>query len=226
MLQRALLCSEEVAYREIKQRILDGRLAPGARLVHRVLAKELDMSPNPVVLALRMLERDGLIVNTPGLGACVRQWTCTEIEDLYHMRSLQEALASRLCTQRATQDEIDNVKTANNMFKEGIDKGDIEENIRADVGLHLAIVAGAHSPDLQRVVENLSIMQCSMKVFGISLGIPREMSTQVRDVHDPLVQAIVDRKPKLAERLAREHVEQSLKRSIPWIKEVAEAFEE
>jgi len=68
-------------------------------------------------------------------------------------------------------------------------------------------------------------MQCSMKVFGMSLGIPREMSTQVRDIHDPLVQAIVERKPKLAERLAREHVQQSLKKSIPWIKEVAEAFE-
>jgi len=225
MHQRTLMCSEEMAYRKIKQRILDGRLAPGARLVHRTLAKELDMSPNPVVLALRMLERDGLIVNTPGLGACVRQWDRTEIEDLYHMRACQEALASRLCAQRATQDELGKVKAANDMFKEGIDKNDVEENIRADVGLHLAIVAGAHSPDLERVVENLSIMQCSMKVFGMSLGIPREMSTQVRDIHDPLVQAIVERKPKLAERLAREHVQQSLKKSIPWIKEVAEAFE-
>jgi len=190
------------------------------------LANELDMSPNPVVLALRMLERDGLIVNTPGLGACVRQWTRTEIEDLYHMRAAQEALASRLCALRASQDEIENVKAANDMFKEGIDKEDIEENIQADVGLHLAIVAGAHSPDLERVVESLSIMQCSMKVFGMSLGIAREMSSQVRDIHDPLVQAIADRKPKLAERLAREHVEQSLKKSISWIKEVAEAFEE
>lgn len=224
MLSRAMVCTEEVAYRKIKQRILDGRLAPGARLVHRTLAKELGMSPNPVVLALRMLERDGLIINTPGLGACVRQWSRTEIEDLYHMRAHQEALASRLCAQRASRGEIDEIQLANEMFKKGIEKEDVEQNIRADVGLHLAIVAGAHSPDLQRVVENLSIMQCSMKAFGLSLGVPREMSYQVKDIHDPLVLAIVNGEDDLAERLAREHVETSLEKSIPWITEVANAL--
>jgi len=224
MLNRALVCTEEVAYTKIKQRILDGSLAPGARLVHRALAKELEMSPNPVVLALRMLERDGLIVNTPGLGACVRQWSRREIEDLYHMRVHQEALASRLCAERAGHDEMNRIAAANELFKETIAKKDVEENIRADVGIHMAIVAGAHSPDLERVVESLAIMQCSMKAFGLSLGVPRDLSRQVRDVHDPLVKAIIARDPKLAERLAREHVRMSLKKNLPWIKEVVEAF--
>ena len=226
MQQSGLQCSEEVAYKKIKQRILDGTLAPGARLVHRVLAKEFGMSPNPVVLALRMLERDGLIVNTPGLGARIRLWNRDEIEDLYRIRALQEALAARLCATRAGQDEINSIKTANEMFKKGIDEEDVEANIQADVALHLSIVAGAHCPDLQRVIENLSIMQCSMKAFGMRLGTAREMSSHVRDMHEPLVQAIAAGEAGLAERLAREHVETSLEKSMPWITEVAKALEE
>jgi len=220
----SLVCTEEVAYKTIRQRILDGGLPSGARLVHRTLAKDLGMSPNPVVLALRMLERDGLIANTPGLGACVRNWTRNEIEDLYHIRAHQEALAARLCAQRASQDELAKVAAANERFKTSLRREDVEANIRADVALHLAVVAGAHSPDLQRIVENFAIMQCSMKAFGANLGVTRVMSPDVQDVHDALVAALTERKPKLAERRAREHVEQSLKRSMPWILEIAEVL--
>ena len=39
----ALICAEEVAYNEIKSRVLDGSLIPGTRLVHRTMAKDLGM---------------------------------------------------------------------------------------------------------------------------------------------------------------------------------------
>lgn len=219
-----IIRSEEIAYNEIKQRILSGRLAPGGRLVHRTLAKELGMSAIPVLLALRMLERDGLVSNTPGLGATVRQWTQEEIIDLYQIRAFIESLAARLCAERATTANLEEICNAEKAFAESIDSHDSEDNIRADINLHVAIVRGAHCFDLERMTETLAIIHCSMRAFGLSLKIPRLMSAANKELHAPLVQAILKKDPKAAEREGRVHVEQSLARNLAWVERVSAAM--
>ncbi|MBI2842883.1 MAG: GntR family transcriptional regulator, partial [Armatimonadetes bacterium] len=142
---------ERAAYSEIKQRIIDGRLPLGSRLVLRNLAQELGVSLIPVVEAVRMLERDGLVANVrsrgPGRGAQVRTWTRDEIVDLFKIRASLEALAADFCAERATDDEIAAVLTANEMFKDSTERHDSEMHIQADVEFHKAVVRGAHCPD-------------------------------------------------------------------------------
>lgn len=220
----ALAYAEEKAYAEIKQRILDGRLAPGARLVHRMLAKELQMSPSPLVPALRMLERDGLVANTPGLGACVRVWTREEIIDSYHIRAFHEALAARLCAERAGAPDLAAIAAANDAIKQSVDALDADANVRAELEFHTAIVRGAHCPDLERMSENLSIVQRSMTAFAIILKVPRLLGREIRGIHDPIVEAIARRDPDAAEQAARKHVEDSLARNLAWIEQVTAAI--
>lgn len=220
----SIMRSEEVAYHEIKQRILDCRLAPGGRLVHRSLARELGMSAIPVLLALRMLERDGLVSNTPGLGATVRQWTRDEILDLYQIRAFHESLASRLCAERASPTERAAIREAEAAFRKSIGAKDPEANIRADMELHAAILRGAHCPDLERMTETAAIMRYSMRAFGLNQKIPRLMSPANKTVHAQLVKAILRRDPKAAEREGRAHVQKSLARNLAWIDEVSSAL--
>ena len=222
----SVVCAEEIAYEEIRQRILDGRLGSGERLVHRALAKELGMSPNPVVLALRMLERDGLVVNTPGLGACVRSWTKSEIIDSYHIRAFHEALSARLCAERHTPGDMEAIDTAHEDVKASVDSEDARANIMAELNLHVAIVRGSHCPDLERLFENLAIVHRCMTVFGVSLNVPRLLSQDVRENHAPTVEAIRSRDVDGAERAAREHVEDSLARNLAWIEKVSAVLED
>lgn len=227
----SLLSAEEIAYNEIKQRIVDGRLSPGARLVLRTLGKELGMSLTPVTLALRMLERDGLVVNAPGVGAVVRNWNREEIIHLYEIRAFQEALAARLCAKAANSLDIERITAANEAFKRAIDENDAEANLQADVEFHMAVVRGAHCADLERLIENLSIMRCSMRVFALSLKIPESLtaslrlSKDLRDVHQPVIDAIVRHDPDAAEKAGRQHVEESLERNRVWIDEVTTMVE-
>jgi DNA-binding GntR family transcriptional regulator len=222
----SLICAEEIAYGEIRHRILDGRLAPGVRLVHRGLAKELGMSPNPVVLALRMLERDGLVTNTPGLGACVRKWTPAEIVDSYHIRAFHEALAARLCAERYSSADIDAIERANELVKQTVDARDSESNVLRELEFHVAVARGAHCPDLERVFENLAIVHRCMTAFGVSLNVPRLLSPAIRDNHQPIVDSIRARDLDGAERAAREHVEDSLARNLAWIEKVSAVMED
>ncbi|MBI2844678.1 MAG: GntR family transcriptional regulator [Armatimonadetes bacterium] len=218
--------AERFTYDEIKLRILDGRLAPGTRLVIRRLAKELGVSAIPVILALRMLERDGLLVNIPGHGNCVRTWSREEIIDLHRIRAFHEALAARLCTERATEEDIKAIVSANEAFKRATEASDPEAHVDADLSFHVALVRGAHCPDLERMTNNGAVIECSMREFGISLNFPRKVVQEFKELHTPIAEAIVQRDPDAAEKAARQHVEESLTRNLDWIDKIAQAMED
>lgn len=216
-----LMCVEELAYNEIKQRIVDGRLAPGTRLVHRTLSKELGMSPIPLVLALRMLERDGLVVNTPGLGACVRSFSRKEIIDLLRIRSFQEAVTARMCAERATSEDIEAIQAAHEAFQKSIDDEDVAANIQAEMALHGAIVRGAKCRDLERIAESLSVMWHSLRALGFSVII----SPKLRAIHEPLVEAISRRNPDEAEEAAMQMMRESKVLNLEWIDNLSKVLE-
>lgn len=92
--------STERSYVEIRDRILSGRLLPGARLVEVDLAAELNVSRTPVREALRRLSAEGLIEMLPNRGATVRSWTDGELYDNYESRAELESLAAARAAER------------------------------------------------------------------------------------------------------------------------------
>lgn len=77
----------------LRNEILTGRLAPGARLVRRAIAKRLGVSTIPVVEALLRLEMDGLVENVPHVGARVVELT---VDLLKGDRMLREAIECQI----------------------------------------------------------------------------------------------------------------------------------
>ena len=70
LLQSSSLTS--VVQQEIERRILQGELAPGAKLIEAELAAGLGVSRGPVREAFRMLEEAGLVRQEKNRGAFVR----------------------------------------------------------------------------------------------------------------------------------------------------------
>ena len=164
------LAAEDLAYNTIKEQIIKAQLKPGTRLVHRKLAKELGISPIPVVLALRLLERDGLVVNMPGMGAYVRTWNRDEIIDLCHIRASQEALAAGLCAERATRVDMAAILDAKEGYENALKQGDFEAIVQADTAFHQSMVRGAHSAYLETMITNLSIVNLSIYMTNFYLN--------------------------------------------------------
>jgi DNA-binding GntR family transcriptional regulator len=54
-------------YRQLRDLIASGRIAPGARLVEKELADRFRVSRTPVRAALDRLEQEGFVITTPGL---------------------------------------------------------------------------------------------------------------------------------------------------------------
>ncbi|HVE07387.1 MAG TPA: GntR family transcriptional regulator [Paraburkholderia sp.] len=89
----------------LRQAIVSGRFAPGARLVERELCESLGVSRTSVREALRKLEAEKLVRNVPHKGPVVAVMSREEAAELYTLRALLEGFAAhefaRLADDRA-----------------------------------------------------------------------------------------------------------------------------
>lgn len=86
-------------YRALLDAISDGTLAPGARVTQEDLADRLNVSRSPVLQALRMLKKDGLLEDAPGRGLLVTRLEPLSISQLCRVRGALDALAARVAAE-------------------------------------------------------------------------------------------------------------------------------
>ncbi|WP_417746258.1 GntR family transcriptional regulator [Rosistilla oblonga] len=97
----------ERSYDYIRNKLACGDLAPGMRLVNRVLASEIGVSVIPVREAIHRLASEGLIEHVPGSGAFVRKSDPQAIDDLYVLRDALESCAAGEAALHITEFQID-----------------------------------------------------------------------------------------------------------------------
>lgn len=108
--------STDSAYLRIRQAIVEGRYAPGDRLVEQALGEELELSRTPVREALRRLEVEGLVTSRRNRGVIVHSATDDEVHDLYELRARLEAYAAELAAERGSPDQLDEIAAAADAF--------------------------------------------------------------------------------------------------------------
>ncbi len=80
----------------LRERILDGRLAPCAAISEPALAQEFQVSRSPLREALFALEGSGLLESAVGRGFAVRRLDARDAEDAYTILATLDGLALRL----------------------------------------------------------------------------------------------------------------------------------
>jgi DNA-binding GntR family transcriptional regulator len=81
-------------YSKIKSMILTGKVVD---LSERTLAAQLSVSRVPVREAIKVLEREGLLIVVPRSGILVRRLRIDEVRELYEVRQAIEGMAAFLC---------------------------------------------------------------------------------------------------------------------------------
>src|SRR3989442_12083761 len=101
--QKAATSDDRVSatYRRLRELIVGGRLAAGARLIETELASRLGVSRTPVRAALLRLAQEGYILS-PGAGRqarpAVAAFTREEAGELFHINAENDGLAPRPAT--------------------------------------------------------------------------------------------------------------------------------
>lgn len=94
-------------YNAIKEQIIDGHYAPGARLTEQHIAAEFDSSRTPVREAMRQLVADGFALFKPNSGTVVRPWTLAQMTEVFDLRVLIESEIAALAAQHIAQSDLD-----------------------------------------------------------------------------------------------------------------------
>ncbi len=88
--------SWDAVYRELQRQIIAGQLRPRERLVEDEIMARTDATRHAVRKAFDELERVGLVIRQPNKGVQVRDYSLSEIEELYEIREcLERRAASR-----------------------------------------------------------------------------------------------------------------------------------
>ena len=107
----------------LRQAILDRKLAPGQRLIERELVELTGVSRTSIREALRELAAEGLVTTIPNKGTIVAQVTVEEARQLYQVRSALEALAGRLFVENATDAQRRALSSAYRAVERAASKG-------------------------------------------------------------------------------------------------------
>jgi len=96
---------DEVASR-IRDMIIEGVLAPGARVYEEQLGKTLGVSRTPMREALKTLASEGLVELAAARGAMVRRFSPKDVRDMLDVLAVLESFAARLACKAASEDQI------------------------------------------------------------------------------------------------------------------------
>ncbi|HKS12064.1 MAG TPA: GntR family transcriptional regulator [Pseudomonas sp.] len=129
-------------YKTLLDAISDGSIAPGTRLTQEEIAEQMEVSRSPVLQALRLLKKDGLVQDAPGRGVLVTPLTIESISNLYLIRGALDNLAAKMAAARGVP--IDPAYVSRGR---AISKGkNIKAMIDADMAFHTAIYDASGNP--------------------------------------------------------------------------------
>jgi DNA-binding GntR family transcriptional regulator len=186
----------------ILQRIIDGQYPAGHRLKELQLAREFNTSQAPVREALRELEATGVIESEPHRGSRVRTVSERELGEAYQVRAVLEQLAGELAAGKFSGRETLLQRQADKVRK-AYEKGKMEEYAHEDLAFHRMIVEAAGN---QVLLENWDALHFDIRT-RLFLGHSTPGLQSTLDLHDQIVEALIQGKRKLAGRLLRKHSE-------------------
>jgi DNA-binding GntR family transcriptional regulator len=191
----------------LRASIVNGRLAPGARLIERELIAMMGVSRTVIREALRQLEAEGLVDVVPHRGAMVRQLTLDEARDLYAIRALLEGLAARMFVEKAGADEIAALGRELKATAAAYRRRDPEQTIVAKNRFFEVLFAGAKSETLSSMLATLLARIWRWRALGLShpQRSPGRSEESIKGLQ-ALHKAIVARDAVAAEKLARDEV--------------------
>ena len=173
----------EMVYNVLVDAITDGSLAPGERITQEEIAEQLHVSRSPVLQAMRLLKKDGLIEDAPGRGVQVAPMDPEWVGHLYEVRGALDALAARLAAQA-------HVTIDPSLIERGrlaSQSGDLKRIIDADIAFHQTIYTASGNA---LIAENANRYWVHLRrVMGAVHRRANQRST-IWDEHEAIAKAI------------------------------------
>ena len=184
----------------LREAIVSGRLRPGAPLVETALAQQLNISRAPIREAIQILENDGLVETIAYKGKRVKPLTAREVEEIYSLRQVFEAMAVRRIMAKGVS--VAPLHAICATMTRAAEAGNFDAVIAADEEFHRTLIRLADHDLLLATWGNLYLK--IHQIMSLRGGNHRALP-EIAANHPPIVAAIESGNEDEAVRLIAEH---------------------
>lgn len=200
----------EKVYGAVRNLILDGHIPPGERLIESQLAKRIKTSRTPVREALHVLEKEGLLESIPRVGYRVKDLKFAEVQEICHIRTVNETLAIRWASGRITLKEIHALEKNIADTEAELNRGNPLGFVEYDAEFHEILVRASGS---ERLLELCQLLRRHMLRYRIRAMMRTDVVRRAIDGHFRILDRLKQGDTEGAEKAMIEHLEVS-KREI------------
>ncbi|HBI60643.1 MAG TPA: GntR family transcriptional regulator [Lachnospiraceae bacterium] len=194
-------------FNKIREDILAGNYGEKDELREAAISKELGVSRTPVREALRQLELEGLVSIIPNKGAYVNGITPKDIYDIYMIRSYLEGLCAKWACKYITKEQIEDLEESIYLSGFHIQKEHWEQIYELDNRFHLNLYKACGSKILEHILSDYHHYVERVRKNTLS---SKERARTASAEHKAILEAVINKDEELAERLANEHIFQSI----------------
>ncbi len=208
---------------QLQQLINQGELKPGDKLMsERDLAEQLKVSRSSVREAFSALELMGILESRPGEGTFISTVSSAEetvrpltlmmiLErdaalDLLELRRILEGESAYLAAERATEEQVERIKSHLVNMEEDLKRGNIGEE--ADAAFHVSLCEATGNRVLLNVMSNVSdLLVYTMKKSREKMFAKLENREKLQQQHREICRAVVEGNPEQARKSMQEHID-------------------
>jgi DNA-binding GntR family transcriptional regulator len=172
------------------------------RLDERALGEQLGVSRTPVREAISRLEQEGIVENIARRGAFVVRKNKDEILDIVDVWAALESMAARLATNRASDEEIAQLRKNFSTYDGDEARAHIDEYSDTNIEFHQTIIRLGHSELITQMADQLFFHMRAIRASTIK---DRDRVAQSVMDHSRIIEAIEERDAYHAEQLVRDH---------------------
>jgi len=199
--------SAERAYRELRRRILDNELAPGASYSEAQLERLLGLNAAALRVALRKLAEEGLVQAHPRHGARIVPIAIEDMREIFEiMVALEPMAARRVALQDVTKADLDRLTAAIRQMDTALIKNDLVSWAKADELFHTRLIELCGNKRLRALL--MACLDQRHRARMLTLGMRPVPVDSNRD-HAAVVDAVRRHDADAAYALHHDHLERS-----------------
>ncbi len=146
----------QAAADRLRSLIVEGVLAPGARLHERELSEQLGVSRTPLREAFRLLAAEGLLLQLPNRGVQVVALSREDVRHAFEVMASLEGLAGELAAARVTAADLDDLRGLQGELESAHKRRDLPGYYRINRAIHDRLNAIAGNPVLAQTYRTLN----------------------------------------------------------------------
>ena len=170
---------------KLREMLVEGRIAPGAKLNERELSEVLKVSRTPLREAIKMLAAEGLVELLPNRGAIAVELSESDVHHTFEVMAGLEAQSGELAAQRITEAELAEIKAMHYEMLAAFTRRDLPGYYRLNSAIHEAINAAAKNPVLSATYRQVNARLQALRFRSNQDG--EKWSAAVKE-HEAMVQ--------------------------------------